>query len=349
MTLWRTLTAALAGAVLGTLGAGAQAQTGCVPSAHRVQSGETIFTIAEAVYGDPEKWTLIYYANEVALTASVFQVKPGDMLIIPCETVSAQADATPLRQDDNAELKLLTGSNFAPFSDRDWQGQGMVTELVNAALEATPDPVSYSITWEDDWSKHLFPMLDQKQFDMGFPWYKPDCDATPDNDRCANFHFSDPLVEVLVLLFVNKEAGFDYNSDADVLGKTLCRPKGYFTHDLDRAGREWIRKGLITLVQADTPQACFEQLRAGKVDAVTVNVFLGAETIDAMGLRGAVVPLQKPLSSEGLHVIISKKHWRGTTFLYRFNAGLAALKASDRYNEIVAKHLGIFWDRMKVN
>ncbi|WGW05759.1 transporter substrate-binding domain-containing protein [Tropicibacter oceani] len=350
MTHLKRLAATLAVAALPLFAAGmVQAQSGCAPDAHRVAQGETIFTIAQARYGDPEKWTLIYYANEAALTASVFQVKPGDMLIIPCEAGSQEADATPLRQDENAEMKLLTGSDFAPFTDRTWQGQGLVTELVNAAMEATPDPVTYSITWEDDWSQHLFPKLDRKEFDMGFPWYKPDCDATPNNERCANFHFSDPLVEVLVLLFVKQGSGFVYESDADIPGKTLCRPKGYFTHDLDRAGREWISKGLITLVQADTPQACFEQLQAGTVDAVTVNVFLGAETIDKMGLRGAVVPLEKPLSSEGLHVIISKKHWRGTTFLYRFNAGLAALKESERYNEIVSKHLGIFWDRMKVN
>jgi polar amino acid transport system substrate-binding protein len=66
-----------------------------------------------------------------------------------------------------------------------------------------------------------------------------------------------------------------------------------------------------------------------------------------MGLRGAVVPLDKPLSVEGLHVVISKKHWRGTTHLYRFNAGLAALKKSDRYAQIVSKHLGEFWDQLK--
>lgn len=102
-------------------------------------------------------------------------------------------------------------------------------------------------------------------------------------------------------------------------------------------------------MQADSPQACFDELLAGRVDAVTLNVFLGASTIDEMGLRGQVVPLDKPLSVEGLHVIISKKHWRGTTHLYRFNAGLAALKETDRYRTIVTKHLGIFWDKIRIN
>ncbi|MDJ0821044.1 MAG: transporter substrate-binding domain-containing protein [Paracoccaceae bacterium] len=341
--MWRSFTAALA---LCAAPLAAQAQSCDAP--YTIASGDTVFSIAENVYGDPEKWTLLYYANEDLLKAQVFQVNPGDVLFVPCEAGSQKPDATPLQQVD-AEMKLVTGSDYAPFTDRSWPGQGMVTELVNAALETTPNPVSYAISWEDDWSRHLFPMLDSKEFDMGFPWLKPDCQATPDNERCANFHFSDPLVEILILLFVRQGSDFAFNSDADVIGKTLCRPKGYFTHDLDRLDRQWLSKGLVTLVQADSPVACFEALQRGEVDAVTLNVFLGAKTIDDMGLRGEVVPLDKPLSVEGLHVIISKKHWRGTTHLYRFNAGLAELKGSDRYAEIVSRHLGIFWDQIKAN
>ena len=313
---------------------------------YTTKAGDTLFSIAEAEYGDQDKWTLIYYSNQEVLRGSVLQVNAGMQLYIPCTPDSVQVDATPLKKD-SAEMKLVTGGNYSPFTDQNWPGDGMVTELINAAMESTPNPVSYSITWEDDWSKHLFPMLDSKEFDMGFPWLKPDCASTPDNERCANFHFSDPLMKLLIMLFVDAGKPFAFNSDADIIGKTLCRPKGYFTHDLDRAGREWLKKDMITLIQADSPDACFALLQQGKVDAVTVNVFLGASKINELGLRGKVVPLERPLSEEGLHVVISKRHWRGTTHLYRINAGIAALKASGRYNEIVSRHLGIFWDSIK--
>ena len=202
----------------------------------------------------------------------------------------------------------------------------MVTELVNAALENTPHPVPYAITWDDNWSTHLFPQLDGKKFDMGFPWLRPNCEEDRENERCANFHFSDPLVELLILVFTRTDNAFAFESDEDIHGKTLCRPEGYFTHDLDRAGREWLKKGLITLVQAANPDACFELLMKGEVDGVTLNEFLGWTKINDLGLKGAVEPLRRPLSIEGLHVLISKKHWRGTTHLYRFNAGLEELK-----------------------
>ncbi len=312
---------------------------------YKVQPGDTLFTIAQTHYNDREKWTLIYYSNQGALNG-VEAIAPELDVYIPCPAEDVTPDPTPLKQV-TAEMTLLTGSNYAPFVDKSWPGEGMVTELVNAALEASPSPVPYAVAWEDDWSQHLSPLLKEKTYDMGFPWVKPDCTSDPTNERCVNFHFSDPLMDLPIMLFRREDSAFKYETDADIPGKTLCRPAGYFTHDLDRADRRWISDGVITLMQPDTPEACFEALMAGDVDAVTLNVFLGATKIVTMGLRGQVVPIDQPLSREKLHVIISKTHWRGTTHLYRLNAGLAALHKSGQYNDIVSKHLEIFWDQLK--
>lgn len=341
---------ATAFALLGAVGA---ADAACGGQPYIVKAGDTVFSIAQQTYGDPEKWTLIYYANEAKLQASVFQVTPGDQLKLPCEegveaSVSPSTQPAPARQGPaDADLKLLTGSNYAPFTDADWPAQGMLTEIVNAALAAAPDKIEYSITWENDWSKHMFPLLDSKEFDMGFPWYMPPCDQMPDNARCANFHFSDPLVEVMVMLFVRTGSGMVYRSDADIVGKSICRPEGFLTFDLERAERRWLETGAVRLVQARDAGACFDLLMSDDVDAVSLDVFQGAQIIKDRGLNQSVTALEKPLSTAGLHVIISKRHWRGTTFLYRFNAGLAALKQSDRYGEIVSRHLGIFWDQIQ--
>ena len=313
---------------------------------YRVQSGDRLFSIAEAHYEDREKWTLIYYSNQGSLSGGAGQVTAGIDLFIPCPVNNLEADATPLRQAD-AEMTLLTGGNYAPFTDQNWPGNGMATELVNAALEMTPAPVPYAIAWEDDWAQHLDPLLSQKSYDMGFPWLRPDCEATPANERCVGFHFSEPLMDLPIMLFVRADSDLTYERDEDILGKTLCRPDGYFTHDLDRADRRWISEDRITFVQADSPEACFEEVMAGRADAATFNVFLGGTKIVRMGLRGKIVPVEKPLSRETLHVVISKTHWRGTTHLYRLNAGLDALRASGRYNEIVSKHLEIFWGQLK--
>lgn len=336
---------------------------------YKVQAGDTLLTVAERHYGDAQRWTLIYYANQSLLSGQ--NVPPGTDLYIPCAAGIAApepepapaapveaAPAAPEPEPDpvpaaaptaapRAELMLLTGGNYMPFADRAWPEQGLAVELVSAALEASPSPVDFELDWEDDWGRHLFPLLDEKQSDMGFPWVKPDCAATPEAPRCSQFHYSDALMDLPIMLFTQAESDLTYESDADIAGLRLCRPGGLFTHDLDRAGRNWLSEGVIDLMQPATPEACFEALVSGEVDAVSVNVFLGAAKIVSMGLRGRVVPLDTPLSRETLHVVISKTHPRGTTHLYRINAGLAALRDSGQYNEIVSRHLETFWDRLK--
>ena len=326
----------------------ASAAAACQPSV-MIRPGDTLFSIAEEQLGDLSRWSLIFYNNPSIQGGSLMDLPAGTVLRIPCpETAVRAPDPTPLQAPDaTAEMKLVTGSNYAPFTDLEWPGQGMLTELVNAALETTPSPLTYSVTWENDWSKHLFPMLDSKEYDMGFPWFQPDCAGDPSNERCANFHFSDPLVDLVILLFARVDTPLVFGSDADLHGKTLCRPAGYFTHDLDRADRRWLTNGVVTLAQPATPDACFDMLMAGQVDAVALNEFLGVQKMFEMGLTEVVAPLSRPLSVEGLHVLISKSHWRGTAHLYRFNAGLAKLKQTDRYNEIVSRHLTLFWDQIK--
>ncbi len=341
-----TRTTVRAAAALGVLGLGAAAAEACSPS-YTVQPGDTLFSIAEENLGDMTKWSLVFYNNPGLAGGSIVDVPAGTVLAIPCGsgTISAP-DPTPLQQE-NAELVLVTATNYAPFTDREWPGQGMATELVNAALENMPSPVTYSITWEDDWSKHLDPMLKQSQVDMGFPWFRPDCDADPGEFRCANFHYSDPLVDLVILLFTKADGGLTFAKDEELHGKTLCRPSGYFTHDLEREDRQWLSRGLVKLEQPPTPDDCFNMLMSGEVDAVAVNEFLGVQKMFQMGLTDRVVPLPRPLSVEGLHVVISKTHWRGTTFLFRFNAGLAELKQTDQYNEIVQRHLALFWEQIR--
>ena len=80
---------------------------------------------------------------------------------------------------------------------------------------------------------------------------------------------------------------------------------------------------------------------------MSVTEFLGAEITYERGLMDQVSALPKPVSVQGLHAVISKKHLRDTTQLYRFNGGLAALKQSERYNEIVSRHLNVFWEKLK--
>ena len=99
--------------------------------------------------------------------------------------------------------------------------------------------------------------------------------------------------------------------------------------------------------QAPDLAECFDLLVAGRVDAVVADEFSGVKQLFDQGLTDSVVPLPRPLGAQTLHVVTSKSHWRATTMLYRFNAGLAELKKSGAYQEILARHVSLFWQELE--
>ncbi len=333
------------------LWAGVAAVLGCLWTAtgavacgitHEAGEGETVFALAEQYYGTEQRWTLIYHANPEVLRGGVLDLPPGVLIDIPCLSPPPSAEA--LRAEDApAGLTLLSAGGAMAHVDPQGGDHGLLTELVMAAMAASPDPVPVVIGREAELSRHLFPLLDTVAFDMGYPWPQPDCAADPADPRCTAFHYSEPIVELLTFLFVEAARPFGFDRDTDVHGRRLCRPAGDPTDDLDRAGRAWLSEGHITLDQPARLETCFERLLAGEVDAVAVDEFTGWRTLAEMGLLEQVAPLPRPVSTRSLHAVISKSHWRGTTHLYRINAGLQALQESGAYQEIVGRHLARFW------
>ncbi len=231
------------------------------------------------------------------------------------------------------------------FTDRKLPGGGLITEVVDSAMKNNAEVKDFGIYVVNDWSSHLDPLLTDAVMDLAYPWYKPDCKAMPDNWRCENLYFSEPMFEILVLLFTSKDRPIAFNSDKDMEGKTLCRPKGYFTHDLEGNGRLWLTKGLVKLVQPITMADCFEMLEDGEIDAVAINEFTGRTAMKDLKLEGKVDIVQsRPLSIEGLHVVVGKSHPQAKEMLGLINAGLSGLKDSGDYQKIIDSHMTRIWE-----
>lgn len=332
--------------------------------AYKVAKGDSLSIIAQRAYGSAGKYSMIYYANTKILTDGPALLKVGQELRIPCldeannaTTPTELTDATPTGSTttttqpapsnepattnpiNKIEVQLLTAGDYQPFTDQSLPNGGLITELVETALKN--QNISYKLTWINDWSAHLDPLLKEKKYDMGFPWLNPGC-PNVEHMRCQ-FLFSTPIFQMLEVLFTRNDAPLKFEKDDDMIGHTLCRPSGYFTHDLERLGREWLKKNLIKLEQPQSVKECFDLLMAGKVDAVAMNDFTGRETVAKMGLQDKVAPLSRELSVEGLHVLIHKTHPRATILLNYVNKGLKALQESGEYDAIMDKHLTNHW------
>ena len=351
------LTAALVAGLFAFSGTAAQSQS--CGSDYTVVSGDTLSKISYRAYDDSNQWSLIFYSNQNVIGSDPSRIFPGQTYRIPCpgEPTISPVSANPTEQPSRAAvvdaggITLVTADDYRPFTDRALPDGGMITDIVRTALtrEADGDDAkAINISWVNDWSAHLNPLLSRHAFDMGFPWFRPNCERYDDLDdpakfRCDTFHFSEPVFEILVLFFTNKGSSFTFTSDEQVVGKRLCRPAGYFTFDLDKDGRNWVKEEKVTLLRPQTVDECFKMLERDEVDAVALNEFTGRGAIANLGMNDKVTAIEKPVSVLNLHVVIAKTHPRAGILLDHVNRALKDLKGTGAYGEIIDKHLSAFW------
>jgi polar amino acid transport system substrate-binding protein len=337
---------------------------------YTLKPGDTLADIARTVYGNAGQWNIIYYANQDRLGDNATLLVPGLSLKIPClagtekPAAAARVETSPGGAPPTAEsapfqlssmlkrIEFLTAEGYAPLTGRDLPQGGMLIDLLQQAMnlikEQAKGGFDYQVSWVNDWSAHLNPLLITRAFDAGIPWSKPDCSRPDALDKagqyiCQKFFFSDPLYESVTVLFVRNDGSFNFEREEQIAGKTLCRTKGWSTYDLDKGGRNWVKDGKVTLMQPPRAEDCFRLLDDGTVDAVVISELTGLAVAGAMGMSDRIHAASRPINIETMHVIIAKTHLSARTVLYYINSALARLKETGAYDAIIAKHLEQFW------
>jgi polar amino acid transport system substrate-binding protein len=144
--------------------------------------------------------------------------------------------------------------------------------------------------------------------------------------------WSDPLFSVIIgyyALATQQNIPDDFSGFKD---RTLCRPDGYFTFDLENEGL--IPGETITLRQPGSVKDCFEMLEKGEVDFVTINRFTAEKAIAGAGLDGLVLPISSVVSSQDLHLVGHQHNPDAVRLMRGFNEGLRALKEEGRSQRI---------------
>ncbi len=335
---------------LGAIDTSADAAPQC-SEAYRVVAGDTLSKIARSAYQDPNLWPYIYgySANATTIGNNPGLISIGISLDLPpCPQAGPSAAVAPIVNDrgvrTSGTIEVVTATDYPPFTDQSWENGGMLTEIVDAALGMTQGSPDYSIDWVNDWSAHVDPLLERHKYDMGFPWFKPNCDrpenlSDEDRKRCG-FYFSESLFDMLIVLFKRSDDTRILTNDKALHGMRLCRPAGYFTFDLTD-------RGLIPgdTIELDRPQAvadCFNKLVDGEIDFVALNEFTGQSAIKALDYGDLVTASEQLTDTIGLRLIIHRQHPNAIALLRQFDEGLSTLRKSGRYDEIVGRHLAIF-------
>jgi len=177
---------------------------------------------------------------------------------------------------------------------------------------------------------------------MAFPWFRPDCSqlnklGESSAWRCENLRFSDPLHEVVVSFHTTKEMAATIDSEEDLQGLRICRPRGYFTHDLEAMG---LTPPNYERVAPRQPSDCFDELMAGTVDVVTVNADTSDQVLTELGIADSVVEMVDYANVQTLHAVVMKTDPSGRVNLLRLNRGLNALRKNGDFRKIANTHLG---------
>lgn len=253
--------------------------------------------------------------------------------------VAAALVAGPAFSGD--QVTLQARADFAPFADASWTAKGMVTEILDAAMATGPDAMALNVFWPDGVAPEG--RVERHEVDMAYPWPKPNCTAIDPATACSTLHFSDPLIELIWLLFTPVDAQFEFERPQDLAGKTVCVARVTAGSELAAAGLNWVPNTSADVRFAANLAECFDLLIEGQADAVAVNEFEGVAQLFAQNLTEQVVPLPRPVATQPLHLVTSRTHWRGTTLIYRVNAGLAKLRQTGAYGEIVSRHVAEYW------
>ena len=343
-----TCTAALAVAFMAT-GTTAAAQAVECGAAYTVASGDSLSKIADVVYGDPSAFQIIYSANSAVIGPNPGVISVGMQLDVPCLGNTVASTAAPIREDvgverlpfpNEREIRVAQGTNWAPFANEEQAQGGMLTEIANVALANSANSTPYKIDFINDWGAHLTPLITDHAYDISLSWFKPNCDqiarlGEDSQFRCNNFDWTEPMFEQ-VFGYYTRASEPAIASYSDMLGKTICRPSGFATFQLEEND---LKEPNIKLVRPSAVEDCFTGLIDGSVDAVA----LATDTADgAMLATGTTdqVRYNEPLSQTlTIHGVISKNNPQGAQMLAEFNSGLNVIKDSGEWFEIVRRHL----------
>ncbi len=240
------------------------------------------------------------------------------------------------------QLLLITGGNYAPFTDEALPNRGLYTNLVETAMLRAAPEQSYKIQFVNDWSSHLDLLMPTLAFDATFPWSRPNCDeveALSDKDRarCETYNFSNPFYQVVDTFFAKAGSGYEESlTYADFAGTTICRPEGWSLSHMDAVG---LYEPAITVMRPVSPDDCFHAVMEGKADIVAIEAHLAVETIGRLGYEHKVVENPNLAAIKSLNVMTHKDNPDGEAILETLNQGLAIMQQSGEWRDIVSTAL----------
>ncbi len=335
--------------------ASASAQSVSCGQDYTIQAGDYLSTIAQRAYGDQGSFNLIYSANVDVIGPNPGAINIGDQIFIPCldgDLGQSAANASAIRQrttaalpgpSENRPIRVLTATGWAPFMDEDQAQGGLLTEIINLALENADSRPEYQIDFINDDGAHLQPLITDHAYDISIGWSQPNCDLMDKLEdesifRCNNLDFSDPLYEE-VLGYFSPASDPVYTAHAQLMGKRICRAEAYTLAPMEEVD---LVSPAIEVVRAPTAADCVNFVLENKADAALIAVDVADGRINELGAQGRIQMHEALTFVDVLHAVIAKTHPQNEEIMAVVNNGIGNIKDSGLWFQTVRRHMTAF-------
>lgn len=281
-----------------------------------------------------------------------------------------RASAAPARRDGaeaslagpkppaevQAPAAVILVSPRAPLADQGQPGGGLIAELAASALsmsgtgEAGRAPAEFK--WIQDQADQLKAVFRDGASDIAIAWDRPNCDSPEELGpssvvMCDNAVFSEAIFQSVFALFTRADSGLTFADDTSLAGKTLCLPEGADVSDLNRDNRHWVSEKKLELVRPASILDCLILVEQGQADGLVMHDLEGRLALRRLGIQQQFQIAERPVAIRTIHAIAARNSPRALELISALNDGLAKLKQTGGYAEIVQKQLSPFWREMR--
>lgn len=201
----------------------------------------------------------------------------------------AQPDAAGIARRTKTRVLAI---GRAPLADEHLPDGGLITALVRTSL-GTAEGVAAPLELEVRWTKAALPpirsLLSDASIDISWPWEGADCERPNDLEQasavlCDNALYSEPILQVVVGLFMLPDNAFKFENDESIFGRTICISLNQDVSALNGQGRNWLSEKRVVALRQPTLLDCVSAVQKREADAFVANDLEGRYVLARLGL-----------------------------------------------------------------
>ncbi len=218
-------------------------------------------------------------------------------------------------------IRIAVGE-WDPYISEDLKHHGVITQILSEAfaLEGVTAEFTYF-----PWQRALFEV--QRGTQDATPGWSP----VP--EREAHFHFTNSFMDESMVFFHLKSTPFNWNTIDDLSNIPIG---GVLYYNYLEAFEKAEKSGKITVDRTTSELLNFKKLLAGRITLFPVDLNFGYSLINKNFSPEKTAQLthhKKPLYSEPVVMLMSKKVKKNKRLLALFNKGLKRLKESGKFKQ----------------